>query len=147
MQSSHTVADERRTVQRIYIREKSKMALDYKIESHGDLLKVTTSGYDENVNDAVKYGEDILQACMDSNCQKILVDESRMSDVLDKIGQYELVTRLAAIAPHDLKVAIVVNPNNYQETSFGTMVAENRGFKINAFTSMDDAHEWLQLEE
>jgi hypothetical protein len=123
------------------------MALDYNIELDGELLIVTTSGYDENVNDTVKYGEDILQACTESNCKKILVDESRMTGVLDKIGQYELVTRLAAIAPHDLKVAIVVNPDNYQETSFGTMVAENRGFKIDAFTSLDDAHVWLQLEE
>ena len=123
------------------------MALDYKIESHGEVLLVTTSGYDENVDDSVKYGEDILQACLESNCQKILIDESQMTDVLDKIGQYELVTRLAAIAPHHLKVAIVVNPDNYQETSFGTMVAENRGFKISAFTSMDDAHQWLRIEE
>ena len=123
------------------------MALDYKIESQGELLIVTTSGYDENVDDSVKYGEDILHACIENNCQKILVDESQMTDVLDKIGQYELVTRLAAIAPHHLTVAIVVNPDNYQETSFGTIVAENRGFKISAFSSKDDAYEWLQITE
>ena len=119
------------------------MALDYWIEAHEGVLTVTTSGFDESVDEAVAYGEKIIEACNEFKCSRILVDESRMTGVLDKIGQYELVRRLAMNAPHDLKVAMVVNQDNYQDTSFGTLVAENRGYHIKAFTELADAQEWL----
>ena len=120
------------------------MALDYWIEANDDLLTVTTSGFDESVEDAVTYGEKIIEACAECQCNKILVDESRMTGVLDKIGQYELVRRLAMNAPHDLKIALVVNPDNYQDTSFGALVAENRGYHIRAFTDLSEARQWVE---
>jgi hypothetical protein len=66
--------------------------------------------------------------------------------VLDNVGQFEMVKRLLSLVPYDLNIAFVVNPDFYEETSFGTMVAENRGVHVKAFTSEEDAREWLQVK-
>jgi hypothetical protein len=122
------------------------MALEYNIEIDGDLMTVTTRGYDDSIDEAVSYGELVIGACVESQCRKILVDESEMTGVLDKVGQFEMVKRLLSLVPYDLNIAFVVNPAFYEETSFGTMVAENRGIHVKAFTSEEDASEWLQVK-
>ena len=119
------------------------MALEFTTKVTGTLLEVTTKGYDENVDDSVSYGEAILQVCEENRCNRILVDETRLTSVLDTVGQYEMVTRLVAKVHSYLKVAMVVNPANYAETSFGSMVAENRGINIRVFTSLAEARGWL----
>ena len=123
------------------------MALDFTTKVTGKLLEVTSTGYDETVDESVSYGEAILKVCAEHQCNKILVDETRLTNVLDTVGQYEMVTRLVSMVPYPIEVAMVVNPANYKETSFGTMVAENRGIKIRTFTSESEAREWLNLDE
>jgi hypothetical protein len=123
------------------------MALDYTIMADGELLKVTTTGFDSSVDEAVSYAESVISACVENQCRKILVDESEMTGVLDKVSQYEMVQRLVTLVPYDLAVAFVVNPSNFEETSFGTLVAENRGINARAFVIMQDACEWLQQQQ
>ena len=120
------------------------MALNFDIAIDGDLLTVTTIGFDENVDEAVAYGEAIISKCIESQCSKILVDESKMSAVLDTVGQYEMVQRLISLIPYQLSIALLTNPDHFQDTSFGTMVAENRGVHIKTFTSAELASQWLQ---
>ena len=120
--------------------------LDYKIDVNGDLLNVTTTGYDENVDDAVAYGESVINVCVENQCRRVLIDESQMTSVLDKVGQYQMVQRLVSLVPYDLAIAFVVNPANFEETSFGVLVAENRGINTRAFTSLEEASEWLQTQ-
>jgi hypothetical protein len=122
------------------------MALDFTTKVTGKLLEVTTTGFDESVDDSVRYGEAILSVCEEHQCNRILVDETGLTKVLDTVGQYELVTRLLEKVPYYIEVAMVVNPANYTETSFGSTVATNRGVKIQVFTSADEAREWLTRE-
>ena len=122
------------------------MALDFTTKVVGKLLEVTSTGYDETVEDSVNYGEAILKVCAEHQCNKILVDETGLTKVLDTVGQYELVTRLIAKVPYYIEVAMVVNPANYAETSFGSTVAVNRGVNIQVFTSVEEAREWLNRE-
>jgi len=53
-----------------------RMPLDYKFDIDNDLLIVTTEGYDDNVDEAVSYGESILMHCLENNCTKVPMDES-----------------------------------------------------------------------
>ena len=55
------------------------MALDFTIDIDGDLLTVATSGFDENVDEAVTYGQSVISKCVESQCRKILVNESEMT--------------------------------------------------------------------
>ena len=76
-----------------------------------------------------------------------------MTSVLDKVRrikwvrQYQMVQRLVSLVPYDLSVAFVVNPSNFEKTSFGTLVAENRGINARAFVIMQYASDWLQQQE
>lgn len=120
------------------------MSLDYTFEVEGDLLIVRTSGYDDDINEAVAYGEAIIKNCVEKQCSRLLVDESGVTDVLDIVSQYQMVQRLRPLIPYQLSVAIVANPEHYQDTSFGSMVAENRGINVRVFTAIEDAMEWLK---
>lgn len=119
------------------------MSLEYDFEVEGDLLIVRTNGYDDDINEAVAYGEAIIKNCVENTCSRLLMDETGMTDVLDIVSQYQMVQRLRPLIPYQLSVAIVANPDHYKDTSFGSMVAENRGIKVRVFTSMEDAMEWL----
>ena len=123
------------------------MPLEYNFKIDGDLLTVTTSGFDDNVDEAVSYGEDIIRHCLNGKCTKILMDESQVSAVLDRVGQYQMVQRLSSIVPHQLSIALLSAIDNLQDTSFGTLVAENRGIKVRLFTSKENALEWLNQQQ
>lgn len=123
------------------------VALDFTIDIDGDLLAVTTSGFDENVDEAVDYGQSVISSCVENQCRKILVNESEMTAVLDKVSQYEMVQHLLSLVPYDLSIAFVVNEDNFEDTSFGVLVAENRGMNIKAFLLVDEAREWLQQQD
>lgn len=123
------------------------MALDFSIDIDGDLLTVITSGFDESVDEAVAYGQSVISSCVENRCRKILVNESDMTSVLDKVSQYEMVQQLVSLVPFDLSIAFVVDEDNFEDTSFGVLVAENRGMNIKAFLHEGEARKWLQLHQ
>ena len=123
------------------------MALEYSINANDGLLTVTTSGFDENVEEAVSYGKSVITACVENQCRKLLVNEANVTSVLDKGGQYNMVQQLTSLVPHDIFIAFVASPEHFADTSFGALVAENRGMHIKAFTSVVEAKEWLQEQE
>ena len=123
------------------------MPLDFSIEVDGDQLLVTTSGFDDNVDEAVSYGEAIIGSCIENKCSKMLVDESKMTAVLDPVNQYQMVQRLKSLIPYELSIALVANMEHYEDTSFGGMVAENRGVNIRIFTSVEAALVWLHQQQ
>ena len=119
------------------------MALDYSLSTDRELLLVVTTGFDDGVNEAVSYGEAIIKFCVKNKCTQVLMDETEMTSALDEVSQYQMVQRLLAQIPDNLDIAIVVNLENYKESSFGVMVAENRGVHIRIFTELEPAREWL----
>ena len=123
------------------------MSLDYTFKVEGEQLLVTTRGFDDDINEAVSYGEAIIGSCLENKCSRILVDESEVTSVLDHVSQYEMVQRLKSLIPYDLSIALVASREHYQDTSFGGMVAENRGVNIRIFTSVETALEWLHQQQ
>jgi len=88
----------------------------------------------------------IIKSCVENQCRQVLMDETEMTAALDEVNQYQMVQRLLSQIPDGLDVAIVVNSKNYRETSFGVLVAENRGVHIKMFTEIESAREWLQQQ-
>ncbi|MEA1889772.1 MAG: hypothetical protein U9N50_08345 [Pseudomonadota bacterium] len=119
------------------------MAIEYTTEIEGDLLCVTSWGSDDNLEESVTYGESLISLCVDNQCSKVLVDESRLTGVLDKVKTYEMVKRLQSLVPYTLSIAYVINPENLEDVSFGVLVAENRGIHVKAFLSKELAYAWL----
>lgn len=44
------------------------MALDYTIMADGGLLKVTTTGFDSSLDEAVSYAESVISPCVGNQC-------------------------------------------------------------------------------
>ena len=61
------------------------MSLEYDFEVEGDLLIVRTSGYDDDINEAVAYGEAIIKNCVVNKCSRLLMDETGMTEVLEVV--------------------------------------------------------------
>jgi len=120
------------------------MALDYDFNIDGKLLQVTTKGFDAGVEEAVSYGEAIIKCCQDNQCRQVLMDETEMTAALSEVSQYQMVQRLLTQIPFGLDIAIVSNSINQEETSFGVMVAGNRGLHIQLFETTEAAREWLK---
>ncbi len=122
------------------------MSLEYSFSIDGNVLLVETKGFDDGVDEAVSYGEAILNYCLDNQCRQVLMDETAMSASLDEVSQYQMVQRLLTQVPYEMDVAIVANADNQEETAFGVMVAKNRGIHIRIFGSVKHAREWLEKQ-
>ncbi|MGB5223847.1 MAG: hypothetical protein WBN45_13410 [Arenicellales bacterium] len=71
----------------------------------------------DNVDEAVSYGEDTLRYCLESNCTKVLIAERRVSDVLNRLDQHEMVQRLIKpLEPYQLSIAALPNIDHLQDT-------------------------------
>ena len=90
------------------------MPLDYSIQVDGDLLLVTTRGFDENVDKAVSYGEAIIKNCIENNCSRMPVEERKMTAALDAVSQFQMVQRLKSLVQYELSIALVTNIDHYQ---------------------------------
>jgi len=123
------------------------VSLEYSFSITDRLLQVRTKGFDDGLDEAVSYGEAIINYCLENKCRQVLMDESEMSAVLDEVSQYEMVQRLLTQIPYGLDVAIVANSMNQKETSFGVLVAENRGVHISIFDSVESARAWLKEQK
>jgi len=119
------------------------MALDYRFDCEGGLLLVVTRGFDDSLEEAIAYGNDVIDACLECGCDRVLVDEREMTGTLEQVYQYEMARELAQRVPTKLRVALVTAPEFFRETAFGVLVAENRGVRVRVFTTPAEAREWL----
>lgn len=119
------------------------MAIHYGFEVKGDLLVVTTSGFDETLADAEQYTVDIIDACNTNACQRVLCDEREFEYRLDTVDTYQLAEFAAEAAPRVRRVAIVTGAANLEDGKFYETVARNRGLYVRIFGSMEAARAWL----
>ncbi len=119
------------------------MAIHYKFDVEKDLLKVTATGQDDSIEDVKAYGLAIMKSAMETNCRKILCNESDLHYQLDTFDNFESAKFISENAPGVAKVAIVCNPRFIADAAFWETVAVNRGLQVKFFKTLHDAKEWL----
>lgn len=121
------------------------MAIHYKFEVENDLLKVTATGSDDGLEDVKNYGIAIMEAAMETNCLKILCDETGLKYQLGTFDNFESARFISEHAPAVAKVAIVCNPEFIAEAEFWETVAVNRGLQVKFFKDIIHAKDWLLI--
>ena len=119
------------------------MAINYKTHVEGNILHVTTSGFDESLEEVIAYGEAIMAEATKHGCTRILVDERQLEYRLSTVDTYELANYYAKTFRGIAKVALVTSSENLEDAKFWETAVRNRGLFYRIFTSKEEAEVWL----
>lgn len=119
------------------------MAIHYTAEVQGEILCVTASGFDENLEDVLNYGTGIIGLCQQSGVTRVLCDETALEYRLGTLDTYELGKFISEHVPSVARVAIVCNPKFLTMTDFFEDVVVNRGLSFRFFVDFDSSKRWL----
>jgi hypothetical protein len=74
----------------------------------------------------------------------ILLDTRKAHVRMNAIDLWHLAAELSKIyQPYNRKIAVLCPVEEFDNAAFFALCAQNRGFRVNAFTSFEDAIEWL----
>ncbi len=120
------------------------MAINFLIEVDDDLLRVTASGQDDNLEEVQEYGMAVIEACIEYGVSKVLCNEKELKYSLGTFDTYESARLIAEVAPKIAQVAIVCRDDDFKDAQFWETVATNRGLHIRVFKELVAAEEWLK---
>jgi hypothetical protein len=119
------------------------MSIKYKMQVQDDLLLVTTSGADDDLEEVKNYGLAVIDAAVQGKCKRILCDEVNLEYRIGTIDTFESASFIAAQAPYVVKVALVCNSKGIEDAKFWETVAVNRGLTVRVFQNIAIARNWL----
>jgi hypothetical protein len=119
------------------------MAIDFTSEIQNNVLIITSSGEDETLDDVKLYAADIIETGVKSGCSKALIDERNLKYKLGTIDTFQLAEFTASNAPNIGKIAIVPNAEGVDDLSFWETVVTNRGLRVKACPTIEEAMDWL----
>jgi hypothetical protein len=124
------------------------MELNIQLVSPSEFIRTTPTG--ELDFSSTKYLLQALSGASQSqDARPMLVDLRKTSSVLNKTDIFELASNLVEYGKtFRRKTAILArDDDSFDRASFFELVAKNRGYNINAFTSFEDAVMWLAKVE
>jgi len=87
---------------------------------------------------------DIVRAGAGLEDFEVLVDTRRVTGALSATDLWSLAEKLASVRHKFAKKTAILCPlENFDRSRFFALCAENRGFNIRAFTSYEEAMEWM----
>jgi hypothetical protein len=119
------------------------MAISYEFEIEGDLLKVSTRGKDDHLQDVQSYGMAVLEKALQSECTKIFCDERELEYKLSFVDHYQLAEVASQYGRVLKKIAIVCDQKFVKEGEFFETVAKNRGLSVFLTADYEQALDWL----
>ncbi|NTW68821.1 MAG: hypothetical protein HGB23_03095 [Chlorobiaceae bacterium] len=119
------------------------MAIHYTAEVQGEILCVTASGFDENLEDVLNYGMGIIGLCQQSGVTLVLCDETALEYQLGTLDTYEAGKFISEHVPAVARVAIVCNPKFFSDAEFFEDVVVNRGLTLHFSSNIETAKCWL----
>ena len=122
------------------------MTIHKTFEVQGNLLFVTAWGKDDSIEDVIAYGQAIIEHAVQHNTSKVLCDERELVYAIKSFDTFKAAKTIAENAPKVAQVAIVTQPEQYDEALYWETVAINRGLYVHFFLSLDEARKWLEVE-
>lgn len=117
--------------------------IHYKLRQENDLLIVETSGYDESLEEALLYGQAVIEECNKSGVSRLLCIEAQLEYRLGTFDTFELARVASEHAKNMGRAAIVCNEKNIADAKFWETVAVNRGLIVRIFKDVESARAWL----
>ena len=119
------------------------MLNDLKIINIGDYIHFEYSGKfsDENAIIAVN---DIVEACTNHQCFKVLLDCRKMTDDINEAEKFQFIQHAQKTRERLIKTAILGREDQISPDRFYENIAQNFIINLKAFTNFDEAKSWLK---
>ncbi len=119
------------------------MNLNIQLIRQSDFIRTTASGELD-----LSSTRNLMQALAESTSEQgrpMLIDIRKTSSILKKADVFELASNLIDYGKtFRRKTAILARADDsYERANFFELVANNRGYSVNAFTSFEEAIMWL----
>jgi hypothetical protein len=85
----------------------------------------------------------IVEHCKRAECDKLLIDVTRLEGKSSVIEKYFAANESLIFARYGIQVACVEKPERIDPRKFFVLVAQNRWVSIDVFTDFQSAEEWL----
>lgn len=123
------------------------MPANVKVIHARDFIRATPEGH-VYLDKAEQLLQNIAEAGSGLQDFEVLVDTRRVTGALTATDLWRLAEKLVGYR-HTFahKTAILCPVEKFDNSAFFSLCAENRGFNIRAFTSYEDAMEWLLSTE
>jgi len=119
------------------------MPTNVKVIHAGDLIRARPEG-EAYLEDAEQLIRDIVAAGAGLEEFEVLIDTRRVSGTLSATDLWNLAEKLAKYrASFARRTAVLCPQEKFDHSRFFALCAENHGFNIRAFTSYEEAMEWL----
>lgn len=119
------------------------MSTDIRIIHAHEFIKATPGGQ-LDLENAKKLLMEIASASAPLVDYEIILDTRRAQSGLSVSDLWDLAAELSNLGKVFLRKTAVLCPlEQFDRASFFALCAQNRGFRISAFTSFEDAIEWL----
>jgi hypothetical protein len=122
------------------------VSANIKVIQATDFIRATPEGAAQ-IEKAEQLLKDIADAGAGLEGFHVLVDTRRVSGRLTAVELWHLADKLAHYRrTFGNKTAILCPMERFDHSRFFALCAENKGFNVQAFTSYEDAMEWLLAE-
>src|SRR5262245_36504225 len=85
----------------------------------------------------------IVEHCKRANYKKLLIDFTARNKKVTIADRFNFGEKSRVFASHNIKVAVLARPDQFEPTRFGELVARNRGANLRGFDDIRAAEEWL----
>jgi hypothetical protein len=121
-----------------------KMAIHVSFKQENNLLRVTSAGIDDNLDQVKEYGLKILDQVNSFHCTRVLCNELDLKYNISTFDIYDYAKFLSDNAPRIGKVAIVCSMDGMSDALFWETVSVNRGLIVKVFSELKEAESWLE---
>lgn len=117
--------------------------IQYTFTREENLLIVESSGYDENLDEVMQYGQAVIEECNRGGYSHLMCIETELEYRLGTFDTYELAKAASEHARNMGRAAIVCNTKDIEDAKFWETVAVNRGLTVRVFKDVKSARAWL----
>jgi len=114
-----------------------------------DFMKVTPAGWLDRAQ-SMKLLLEVASDAAELTRFHVILDTREAQSGLSEIDLWFLASELSKHfrdRSQSTRVAVLCNKERFNQAEFFALCANNEGFNISAFTSFEDAHEWLTEDD
>jgi hypothetical protein len=122
-------------------------AYRFAVEPRSGYLHISVTG-ENTVANVRRILGDVLRACADHGCARVLVEEHLIGPSLGMIDVFEIISEGSQAGSTALEQIAYVDTNPEHDAAqleFIETVAVNRGVRIRVFATVAEAHAWLAV--
>ena len=126
------------------------MPVEISAQQKKNYLLISVSGVLENLEELKNLSVQFYEQVIQYETRNVVIDELQLKLTNSIMHQVELIKYYSDNLPPEIKnykVAVAVDPKYKDLAEFWNLYGTNRGFPWKGFTSLEEALEWIKLDE